>query len=390
MRRSEGRILTTHTGSLPRPKALTELFARRTYGEAVDEAAIAREGQAATRAILPLQVEAGLDVINNGEQERDSFALYIRHRLTGIGGQSQRAGFGDLDNYPDYKQAFADANVEKVAVSNTAHLPAAIGAVGYPDTAAIDAELADFAAALAPLSGRYVESFMSAPSPGIVGSIVQNRHYESEDAYFAALGAALRVEYEAIHRAGHVLQLDCPDLALERHVSYRDRPLSDFLGFVERVVGTINEAIADIPRDRMRLHVCWGNYEGPHDLDVPLAEIWPIIKTARVGGFVLPFANPRHAHETRVIADSPMEDDQILVAGVIDTLTNFVEHPEVVAERLERAAAAVGDPSRLLAGTDCGFDTAAGRGRVTADVVWAKMRSMAEGARIASNRLFGG
>lgn len=390
MRRSEGRILTTHTGSLPRPKALTELFARRTYGEAVDEAAITREGQAATRAILPRQVEAGLDVINNGEQERDSFALYIRHRLTGIGGKSQRAGFGDLDNYPDYKQAFADANVEKVAVSNTAHLPAAIGAVGYPDTTAIDAELADFAAALAPLSGRYVESFMSAPSPGIVGSIVQNRHYETEDAYFAALGAALRVEYEAIHRAGHVVQLDCPDLALERHVSYRDRSLSDFLGFVERIVGTINDAIADIPRERMRLHVCWGNYEGPHDLDVPLADIWPIIKTARVGGFVLPFANPRHAHEMAVIADSPMEDDQILVAGVIDTLTNFVEHPEVVADRLERAAVAVGDPTRVLAGTDCGFDTAAGRGRVTADVVWAKMRSMAEGARIASTRLFGG
>jgi 5-methyltetrahydropteroyltriglutamate--homocysteine methyltransferase len=390
MQRSEGRILTTHTGSLPRPKALTELFARRTRGEAVDAADIAREGKAATRIILPRQVESGLDVINNGEQERDSFALYIRHRLTGIGGQSSRAGFGDLDNYPDYKQAFIDANAEKVAVSNTAHLPAAIGPVGYPDTAAIDDELADFAQALAPLAGRYVESFMSAPSPGIVGSIVQNRHYDTEDAYFAALGSALRVEYEAIHRAGHVLQLDCPDLALERHVSYRDRPLADFLDFVERVVATINNAIADIPRDRMRLHVCWGNYEAPHDLDVPLAEIWPIIRQARVGGFVLPFANPRHAHETRVIAEKPMDDDQILVAGVIDTLTNFVEHPEVVAERLDRAAAAVGDPTRVLAGTDCGFDTAAGRGRVTPDVVWAKMRSMAEGARIASGRLFGG
>jgi 5-methyltetrahydropteroyltriglutamate--homocysteine methyltransferase len=390
MHRSEGRILTTHTGSLPRPRALTELFARRTRGEAVDDAAIAREGEAATQAILPRQVEAGLDVINNGEQGRDSFALYIRHRLTGIGGQSQRAGFGDLDNYPDYKQAFVDANAEKVAVSNTAHLPAAIGPVAYPDSAAIDAELAEFAAALAPLAGRYVESFMSAPSPGIVGSIVQNRHYDTEDAYFAALGAALRVEYEAIHRAGHVLQLDCPDLALERHVSYRDRPLPDFLDFVERVVGTINDSIADIPRDRIRLHVCWGNYEAPHDLDVPLADIWPILRQARVGGFVLPFANPRHAHETRVIADHPMQDDQILVAGVIDTLTNFVEHPEVVADRIERAAQAVGDPTRVLAGTDCGFDTAAGRGRVTADVVWAKMRSMAEGARIASGRLFGG
>lgn len=390
MRRSEGRILTTHTGSLPRPRALTELFARRVRGEAVDGDAIAHEGKAATRAIVPRQVEAGLDVINNGEQERDSFALYIRHRLTGIGGKSLRAGFGDLDNYPDYKEAFVEANAEKVAVSNTAYLPAAIGPVAYPDTAAIDAELADFATALAPIAGRYVESFMTAPSPGIVGSIVQNHHYETEDAYFAALGAALRTEYEAIHRAGHVLQLDCPDLALERHVSYRDRPLADFLGFVERIVAVINDAVAAIPRDRMRLHVCWGNYEAPHDLDVPLADIWPIIRTARVGGFVLPFANPRHAHEAKVIAALPPAPDQILVAGVIDTLTNFVEHPEVVADRIEGAARAMGDPTRVLAGTDCGFDTAAGRGRVTADVVWAKMRSMAEGARIASDRLFGG
>ena len=390
MHRSEGRILTTHTGSLPRPKALTELFARRTRGETVDEAAITREGKAATRLILPRQVESGLDVINNGEQERDSFALYIRHRLTGIGGRSERVGFGDLDNYPDYKQAFVGANAEKVAVSNTAHLPAAIGPVAYPDSAAIDAELVDFAAALEPMAGRYVESFMCAPSPGIVGSIVQNKHYATEDAYFAALGAALRTEYEAIHRAGHVLQLDCPDLALERHVSYRDRPLADFLGFVERIVATINDAIAAIPRERMRLHVCWGNYEAPHDLDVPLADIWPIIKQARVGGFVLPFANPRHAHETKVIAADPPDPDQVLVAGVIDTLTNFVEHPEVVADRIERAAQAMGDPTRVMAGTDCGFDTAAGRGRVTGDVVWAKMRSMAAGARIASDRLFGG
>ena len=390
MRRSEGRILTTHTGSLPRPKPLTALFARRSLGETVDEAAVAREGRAATLAIVPRQVEAGLDVVNNGEQERDSFALYIRHRLTGIGGRSERVGFGDLDNYPDYKQAFVGANAEKVAVSNTAHLPAAIGPVAYPDSAAIDAELVDFAAALEPMAGRYVESFMCAPSPGIVGSIVQNKHYATEDAYFAALGAALRTEYEAIHRAGHVLQLDCPDLALERHVSYRDRPLADFLGFVERIVATINDAIAAIPRERMRLHVCWGNYEAPHDLDVPLADIWPIIKQARVGGFVLPFANPRHAHETKVIAADPPDPDQVLVAGVIDTLTNFVEHPEIVADRIERAAQAMGDPTRVMAGTDCGFDTAAGRGRVTGDVVWAKMRSMAAGARIASDRLFGG
>ncbi len=190
-------------------------------------------------------------------------------------------------------------------------------------------------------------------------------------------------------RGGFLLQLDCPDLALERHTSYRDRPLGDFLGFVERVVATINNAIADIPREKVRLHVCWGNYEAPHDRDVPLQEILPIILKAAVGGFVLPFANPRHAHEYRVLAAVPPADDQIIVAGVIDTLTNFVEHPEVVADRIERVAGAIGDPRRVLAGTDCGFDTSAGMGRVSEDVVWAKLKAMTQGARIASRRLLG-
>jgi 5-methyltetrahydropteroyltriglutamate--homocysteine methyltransferase len=219
--------------------------------------------------------------------------------------------------------------------------------------------------------------------------VVQNRHYETDEAYLAALATALRHEYVAILDAGFLLQLDCPDLALERHASYRDRPLAEFLGFCERVVEAINGAIRDLPRDRIRMHVCWGNYEGPHDADVPLEDILPIILQARVGGFVLPFANPRHAHEHRAFARLRLADDQVLVAGVIDTLTNFVEHPEVVAERLERIAGSIGDTTRLLAGTDCGFDTAAGRGRVAADVVWAKLRSLSEGARLASTRLLG-
>ncbi|MBW8270037.1 uroporphyrinogen decarboxylase/cobalamine-independent methonine synthase family protein [Caldovatus aquaticus] len=218
---------------------------------------------------------------------------------------------------------------------------------------------------------------------------MQNRHYDTEQAYLDALGEALRVEYEAIVGAGFLLQLDCPGLALERHCSYRDRPLGGFLGFCERVVATINRAPANVPRERVRLHVCWGNYEGPHDADVPLAEILPVLLAAKVGGLVLPFANPRHAHEYRCLARTPLAEDQVLVAGVIDPLTNFVEHPEVVAERIERIVRAVGDPRRVLAGTDCGFDTAAGRGRVAPDVAWAKLRALAEGARIASARLFG-
>jgi 5-methyltetrahydropteroyltriglutamate--homocysteine methyltransferase len=201
------------------------------------------------------------------------------------------------------------------------------------------------------------------------------------------LGHALQVEYEAIVRHGYVLQIDAPDLALERHVTYQDRPLSDFLAFAERVVDTINAALSNIPRDRVRMHVCWGNYEGPHDCDVDLQDILPVIQRARVGGFVLPFANPRHAHEHRCLSDLRLSDDQVVVAGVIDPLTNFVEHPEVIADRIEQVARSVGDPTRVLAGTDCGFDTSAGRGRVATDVVWAKLRALAEGARIASGRL---
>ncbi len=388
MHRSTQRILTTHTGSLPRPPSLTALYARRARGEAVDEATIDAEGRAALAAIVPAQIAAGMDVINNGEQQRDSFALYLRHRLTGIGGESIRGTFADIDAYPEFKAEFTRGATTKEFVSNTAQLPAAIGPVAYADPGVVRAECTDFGAALAGQRGRFTEAFLTAPSPGIVAAIMQNKHYDTDQAYLEALGRALAIEYRAILEAGFVLQLDCPDLALERHASYRDRTLAHFLDFVERVIGVINDAIADLPRDRIRLHVCWGNYEAPHDADVPLAEILPILLRARVGGLVLPFANPRHAHEIRDLERLPLAPDQILVAGVIDTLTNFVEHPEVVAERIERAARAVGDPTRVLAGTDCGFDTSAGRGRVTPDVVWAKLRAMAEGARIASARLF--
>ncbi|MBX6373629.1 MAG: hypothetical protein IRZ13_05250 [Acetobacteraceae bacterium] len=389
MQRSEHRILTTHTGSLPRPRELTRLYARRARGEPVEEAAIAAAGREALHAIVPRQIECGLDVINNGEQQREAFALYLRRRLSGIGGRGERRGWADVDAYPEFKAAFQQQSATREAVSNTEHLPAAIGPVAYLDPRAVEAECADFRAALAAVEGRYAEAFLTAPSPGIVATTVQNQYYDTEQAYLDALGEALRVEYEAIVGAGFLLQLDCPDLALERHSAYRDRPLADFIGFCERVVETINRALANVPRERVRLHVCWGNYEGPHDADVPLADILPVLLTAKVGGLVLPFANPRHAHEHRCFERMPLAEDQILVAGVIDTLTNFVEHPEVVAERIERVARVVGDPRRVLAGTDCGFDTAAGRGRVAPDVVWAKLRALSDGARIASQCLFG-
>jgi 5-methyltetrahydropteroyltriglutamate--homocysteine methyltransferase len=389
MKRSEGRILTTHTGSLPRPPALTQLLIRQSRGETID-AELDAAAQAALRWVVPKQIEAGIDIGNDGEQQREGFFLYVRHRMSGFGGSWKRWPRGDVERYPVFKEALAQAAAGKQAVSNFLP-PKVIGEVRYLDRAAVERECDDFHRVLdeLPANTGFVEPFLTAPSPGIIASAVKNEHYDSEEKYLAALGAALRVEYEAIVGHGFLLQLDCPDLALERHISFNDRPLADFLGFVERVVDTLNAALANVPRDRVRMHVCWGNYEAPHDLDVPLEEIFPIVRKTRVGGFVLPFANCRHAHEVRCLERLPLDDDQVIVAGVIDTLTNFVEHPEVIAERLERVARAVGDPTRVLAGTDCGFDTSAGMGRVAEDVVWAKLKAMSDGARRASERLFG-
>jgi len=390
MQRSNDRILTTHTGSLPRPPALTRLYAMRSRGEAVDAAEIERIGHAALEEIVPKQIEAGIDIGNNGEQQREGFFLHVRHRMTGFGGSWKRWPRADVEHYPIFKRSLEQQNAGKEMVSNFAP-PKVIGDINYVGAAEARRECADFREVLdrrkAAGAKGFAEAFLTAPSPGIVVAAIRNEHYDTEDAYLAAVGRALQVEYEAIAAEGFLLQLDCPDLALEHHISFQDRPLSDFLGFVERVVATINGALRNIPRERVRMHVCWGNYEGPHDRDVALATILPLIARMKVGALVLPFANPRHAHEVRCLEGHMIADDQIVVAGVIDSTTNFVEHPEVIAERIERVARALDDPTRVIAGTDCGFDTAAGAGRVAEDVVWAKLASLNEGARIASGRL---
>ena len=389
MLRSDGRILTTHTGSLPRPAALTELYVRRSQGEAVDAAELDRLGKDALAEVVRKQRAAGIDVGNNGEQQREAFFLYVQRRMSGFGGGWTRRTMADIARYPGYAaQAGIDDRGRRV-VSNRGRLPQAVGEVAYLDRGMVQAECDDFRAAL-DATGGFAEPFMTAPSPGIIASAMANAWYDTEDAYLAALGEALRVEYETIVRSGFLLQIDAPDLALERHVSYQDRPVGDFVAFVERVVAVINTALRNVPRDRVRLHACWGNYEAPHDCDVELHEILPAIQRAEVGGLVLPFANPRHAHEYRCLGTMKLADDQVIVAGVIDPLTNFVEHPEVVADRIEAVARVVGDPARVLAGTDCGFDTSAGRGKVADDVVWAKLAALRDGARIASGRLFGG
>ena len=388
MQRSTSRILTTHTGSLPRPRELTRLYALRASGAPVDEAEIVRAGRDAVRQCVNRQREAGIDVSNNGEQQRDSFFLYLRSRLSGLGGSWERPSRADIDRYPQFKRMWMEQHSGRTQVSSLGGLPKAISEVKYVDPQAIADECRYFRGVLAETPGAFAEPFMSAPSPGILAMAVRNEYYDTLESYLAALGAALRIEYEAIVAHGFLLQIDAPDLALERHITFKDEPVGAFVRFVEQVVAVINQAIRGIPRERVRLHVCCANSESPHDCDVPLDDILPVLLKADVGGLVLPFANPRHAHEFRCFSKFPLAEDQILVAGVIDSLTNFVEHPEVVADRIERVTAVVGDRERVLAGTDCGFDTSAGWGRVAEDVVWAKLACLRDGARLASQRLF--
>ena len=384
LKRSESRILTTHAGSLPRPRALVELQLRASRGEPVDRAALSRAAAEATRQAVANQLACGIDVGNDGEQPRESFVTYVRYRMSGFSGEGRRPAAKDAVAYPSFRALMqAQGRVSLLTAP-----PQATGEVRYVDRGPLEAELASYRAALAEQSGRFAESFWTAPSPGIVASAMQNAHYDSLAEYVNAVADALRTEYEAIVAQGLVLQIDAPDLAMERHRLFADRPLAEFLAFVELTVAAINRALANVPRERVRLHVCWGNYVGPHTFDVPLLDLVERLYRARVGALVLSMANPRHAHEHRTLAEHPLPPDWNLVAGVIDTTTNYVEHPEVIAERIETAAKAVGDPRRVLAGTDCGFDTSTGFGQVAEEVAWEKLRALAAGAQLASKRLF--
>jgi 5-methyltetrahydropteroyltriglutamate--homocysteine methyltransferase len=379
VRTSEGRFLTTHAGSLPRPRALAELHGRRSRGEPVDAEEFRRAVEEATASCIAAQQEAGIDVGNDGEQARESFFTYVQHRLTGFGGTSSRPVMRDLLDHPDVVELMAPRRARTQV--DLLHAPAAIGEVTYRDTGEVEAECALVAGA------PFTETFMTAASPGIVAAAMEDRHYPSREAYVRAVAAALATEYHAIVDRGLLLQIDAPDLALERHTLFADRPLAEFLAWVELVVDAVNDALRGIDPAAVRLHVCWGNYAGPHTLDVPLRELLPLLYEARVGALVLSMANPRHAHEHAELERRPPPGDMAVVAGVIDTTTNYVEHPEVVAERLLRVVRAVGDPVRVLAGTDCGFDTSAGIGDVARSVVWEKLRSLRAGADLAAERL---
>lgn len=385
MHTSASRFLTTHAGSLPRSDELVALQVAASRGERVDEQALAAAITASTGMVIDRQIAAGIDIGNNGEQARESFFTYVAHRMSGFGGTSRRPAFQDMVRYPGWIRLKIPDYQRGVSL---AAAPQAQAAVRYVNRAPLDAELDGFAELLAQKGNPFVETFVTAPSPGIIAAAMEDTFYGDLNAYIEALGAALKTEYDAIHAAGHVLQLDCPDLAMERHTYFADRTDAEFLSFADRVIATIGTALADVPKDRVRMHVCWGNYNGPHDADVPLATILPSLIRANVGALMLSMANPRHAHEYRLLTPDNLPDDLLVVAGVIDTTTNYVEHPEVVADRLVRVSEAIGDPTRVIAGTDCGFDTAAGFRDVAEDVVWAKLRALTDGAALASERVF--
>lgn len=344
----------------------------------MDGAEFERSVAEATAAVIAAQVEAGIDIGNDGEQARESFVTYVQHRMSGFGGTSRRAQKRDLLDHLDYMELIA----KRRGQVNLMAAPAAVSEVTYRGQAEVEAECDLVAGA------PFAETFMTAASPGIVASVMQNQHYDSLDDYLQALSGALAVEYRGIVERGLLLQIDAPDLALERHEMFGDRPLVEFLDWVALAVNAINQALAGIDPARVRLHVCWGNYEGPHTHDVALDALLPFLYQANVGGLVLSLANPRHAHEISCFERQPLPDDWVLVAGVIDTTTNYVEHPQVVADRIAMACAAVGDPRRVVAGTDCGFDTSAGIGDIAPSVVWEKLRALKAGADLATARRF--
>ena len=385
MQSSNDRFLTTHSGSLPRNDLLVELQVALSKGERVDDAELQDAVVSSTETVVTNQIHAGIDIGNNGEQPRESFFTYVQHRMTGFGGASNRPPFQDILRYPSWMELKLPGYLSGVDLTTA---PQAVSEVIYENEGPLRLELKQFASLLDGQANPFTETFMTAPSPGIVATAMEDAFYGDMQLYVEALAAALKTEYDAIHGAGHILQLDCPDLAMERHTYFGGRSEREFVEFVDMVIDAIGKALSDVPKEFVRMHVCWGNYNGPHDVDVPLKSILPSLVNANVGALMLSMANPRHAHEYRLLTSQNLPDDMVIIAGVIDTTTNYVEHPEVVADRIEVVATALGDPQRVIAGTDCGFDTAAGFRDVAEEVVWAKLRSLVEGAEIASKRLF--
>ena len=382
---SRDRILTTHVGSLPRNEALSELLIQREAGESYDKALFEAEMEKAVRHAVAKQKDAGIDIGNDGEQQRVGFQTYVPQRMSGFGGESKRRRGREFEEFPELVQYLTRRFPN---VSRQQNAPQAQSELRYHDTSAIDSEIARFVR-VAKEGKLFAEAFMTAPSPGIIASTMLNAYYDSNEAYLAAIAREMSNEYLAIHKAGLVLQIDAPDLAMDRTMFYRDGSDADFVKAVDLHVAMINKGIAGIPRDRVRLHVCYGNWEGPHIHDIALEKILPALYQANVGALSIEFSNPRHAHEYAALKRVPFPKDMILIPGVIETTSNFVEHPEVVARRIEEAVATIGNRERVIASTDCGFGTFTRREWVIEPAVWLKLKAIRDGADIASARLWG-
>jgi 5-methyltetrahydropteroyltriglutamate--homocysteine methyltransferase len=381
MKTSQDRILTTHVGSLPRPAELRRLLVAKDKGEPYDKAELERLTRQAVFDIVRRQAETGVDIINDGEMSKPGYSTYVADRLSGFAGHEPAKPRLDTRDHPNFMAAY-----ERMTGSNIARRSVCVGPIAVQDREPLAQDLANLRDALAEVSA--VEGFMTAASPGLVPVFQNNRYYPSHEAYVEAIAAAMQQEYEAIVEAGFVLQLDCPDLAMAHHTSFQDLGEADFLKRAAFHIEVLNHALRNVPADRARIHICWGNYEGPHDHDIDFAKVAPILVKAKPMALVVEAANPRHAHEWRVWHEFKLPDDKILIPGVLDTSTNYVEHPELVAERICRFTDIVGR-ERVMAGSDCGFGTFAGYGKLDPDISFKKLRAMVEGAAVASKRLWG-
>ncbi len=378
---SKDRILTTHVGSLPRSAELSAFLFAKDSGEDYDAAAFEACVKAEVAAVVKRQVETGIDLVSDGEMSKISYATYVAERLHGFGGNAPRNVPQDLDEYPGYR--------DKIAASgDTPKLkrPCCIGAVSVRDLEPLSRDLANLtdAAKAAGATG----SFMNAATPGVIAIFQPNQHYPDHDAYLEALADAMKQEYDRIYKAGVTLQLDSPDLAFGRHVIFKDLSDAEFVKRAEQQVEVLNHALRDIPAEALRLHICWGNYEGPHTHDIAMAAVYDTLMKVKPRSILFEASNPRHAHEWRVFKERGVPDDKILIPGVIDSTTNFVEHPDLVAERILRFTDLVGR-ERVVAGSDCGFSTFAGFGKIETEICYAKLKSLSQGAELASEQLWG-
>ena len=381
MIRSTDRFLTTHTGSLPRPDDLIRAMYAKEEGVPVDPAGLAAEIRDAVAGVVARQVEAGVDIVNDGEMSKPSYATYVKDRLNGFGGTGNTFVYGDLVDFPNLAQrVFGDPGRSRRKT------PACNAAISVRDPEAAEADVANLKAALAAVGGDR-PAFMSAASPGVVSLFFRNDFYKDQETYLHAIAEAMRHEYETVAKAGFILQIDCPDLAMGRHIQYRDLSIAEFRKRAELHVEALNHALANIPESQLRMHVCWGNYEGPHHCDVALSEIIDIIFRARPSAISFEAANPRHGHEWTLFERVKLPDGKVLIPGVLESKSNFIEHPELIAQRIARYANLVGREN-VIAGSDCGYGTWVGQAAVDPDVVWAKFAAMAEGARLASKQFW--